>query len=173
MAFMAMVLYVLSATPLLFLGNSTTYTDMLVVNVETDLPVIFLDSHRQGADDFTYYQFDLQPEEPLHLAEVIVSNETGSKGFKYFDVKESAVYLEAGQTGEPLHDSIELDSAISLITKDTLTGKEWGQQSRPGTNFFEEDTLNVLFKFKEGTAKVKYRFFDEERMAGSLASFKG
>lgn len=163
----------------LFLYSSTTYTDMNVISAETELPITFLDSHRQGSDDFVYYQFELQPEKPLTLIEVKISNEKESKSFKYFE----ADYNEVDVWGNPLTDSIflsqedfferpqgsaELRGRTLIITKDTLEGNSRGEYSKNATEFFNEDNLNVLFVFKEGTANVHYKFAHKEIMCAPL-----
>lgn len=160
---LAFLYCVTSFPPVLFLYGSATYTDMAVVSVGTSLPISFFDSHRRG-DDFVYYQFDLQPESPLRLIEVIVSNKSESKSLTCFEVGERYIELSAGNYEECIRGPIKLDSKVSLLTRDTLEGQRWKNEKNSETDYFEEDELTVLFHFKEGSAKVKYDFLDKEKV---------
>jgi len=171
-------LFVLAGA-IFFLYSSATYTDMNVITAETELPITFLDSHRQGSDDFIYYQFELQPEKPLTLIEVAISNGKESKRFKFFEADynsvdfwgspmDDSIYLSLDNFFERSQGSAELHGRTHLITKDTLEGNSRKQDSKNATEYFNEDDLNVLFVFKEGTANVHYRFFHKEIMRAPL-----
>ncbi|MBN2111677.1 hypothetical protein JW707_01125 [Candidatus Woesearchaeota archaeon] len=140
-----------------------------------------MDSHREGADDFVYYQFNLQPEAGLHLVEVVISNEKESKSFKYFD----ADYNEVDIWGSPLPDSIflsqedffeqsqgsaKLQGKTLVITKDAFEANSRREDSKNATEFFNGADLTVFFIFKEGTAKVQYKFAHKEIMRAPFFS---
>ena len=163
----------------LFLYSSATYTDMNVIGAETELPITFLDSHRQGSDDFVCYQFELQPEKPFTLIEVMISDGIESKSFKYFEPDYNAVdiwgnslkdsiYLSQEASGEYSQSNAELHGRTIILTSNTLEGNSRKEDSKNTTEYFNEDDLNVLFIFKEGTANVHYNFLHKEIMRAPL-----
>jgi len=163
----------------LFLYSSATYTDMNVISAEPELPIRFLDSHRQGSDDFVYYQFELQPEKPFTLIEVIISNGIESKSFKYFEPDYNAVdiwgnslkdsiYLSQEASSEYSQSNAELRGRTIILTHDTLEGNSRREDSKNATEYFNQDDLNVLFVFKEGIANVHYKFLNREIMRAPL-----
>jgi voltage-gated potassium channel Kch len=178
-----------------FFINSTTFTDMTIIDVKTDLPLVFLDSHRRGDDDFTYYQFDLQSEKPLHLQKVFVYNKNQARSFGYFEVGDYHIELQEDsycqesleeknfqQCAEIISeeyckdeclDSVELDSKASLLTRNTLAADGWSEDNGVKAKFYRADNLNVLFRFKEGIARVKYRFSDREERYTNFLAFSG
>ncbi|MFA4855223.1 MAG: hypothetical protein WC634_01375 [archaeon] len=171
-------LFVLAGATL-FLYSSATYTDMSIIGAETELPIMFLDSHRQGSDDFVYYQFELQPEKPFTLIEVIISNGIESKSFKYFEPDYNAVdiwgnslkdsiYLSQEASSEYSQSNAELRGRTIILTHDTLEGNSRREDSKNATEYFNQDDLNVLFVFKEGTANVHYKFLNKEIMRAPL-----
>jgi len=170
----ALFLYALLALPFFFIFNSATYTDMNVLSVETGLPITFSDSQRRGDDSFIYYQFELQPEKPLTLSEVIISNGKESKSFSYFEPDYNRVSFwgnalddSIGLLQEPSDDSQNqalLYSKTRLLTHDTLEATYWREETENRITHFHEDDLNVLFVFENGTANVHYKFFDREIM---------
>lgn len=163
----------------LFLYSSATYTDMNIISAETELPIGFLDSHRQGSDDFVYYQFELQLEKPFTLIEVIISDGIESKSFKYFEPNYNAVdilgnslkdsiYLSQEASGEYSQSNAELRGRTLILTHDTLEGNSRKEDSKNTTEYLNEDDLNVLFVFKEGAANIHYKFLNKEIMRAPL-----
>jgi len=173
----AFMIFLLGFT--LFISGGSTQVNMKVVGVKTNLPIIFFDSPSEGRGDIMHYPFELQSQTPLTLVEVKISNEKESKSLKYFEPDYNITSL----FGEPLSDFIvlleepsegfsqneaKLYSKTRFMTSETLEPDCWQKESGPAIEYLCEDDLSVLFVFKEGTAKVSYKFLDKEIMHAPL-----
>ncbi|MFH1586667.1 MAG: hypothetical protein ABID38_02325 [Candidatus Diapherotrites archaeon] len=142
-----------------------TSTQMKVIDVDNpkNLQVEFSDSLRSD-DDFVFYEFRLNAQEPVTLKKLTLSEE-GEQETKELDASlgkyGSAIISPADN--KPKQNQGALISGPQMITaRETFRHEYDLEETFLIAELTDEYMLNADYEFEEGTVNVKYLFTDKE-----------